>query len=92
MALLLNTAIDGFDITPSDTDDLIHNGTQTDAAAVTIGGSGDIKVTTVRGTTLTFTNRPAGTDLPYKVRRVWATGTTATGLIGAVEDYADSKR
>lgn len=78
MSFLQNTAADGFPITPSDSVDLSE-----DVGAIYIGGAGDVSLVTVRGTTLTFTGLPAGITLPWKARRVLATGTTATNLIGA---------
>jgi hypothetical protein len=45
-----------------------------------IGTSGDVTVTTVGGNDVTFANVPVGV-LPIRVKRVWATGTSATGII-----------
>lgn len=64
-------------ITPNDSNDLSPAPQQ-----VRITGTGDVKVTTAGGQTLTFTGWPANTFLPVLVSRVWSTGTTATGLIG----------
>lgn len=47
-----------------------------------VGGSGNIKVDMVSGGTVTFSAVAAGTILPIQVTRVYATGTTATLLIG----------
>lgn len=44
------------------------------------GTDKDIKVTTLNGDTVTFTNVPTGI-LMVQARRVWATGTTATEII-----------
>lgn len=63
------------DITPNDSTDLDFSST------VYIGGSGNCKVTTVRGNAVTFNGLSEGDILPVKVRRVWSTGTTATNLI-----------
>lgn len=68
---------DGFDITPSNDDDLAVN-----AAGIYVGVTGDVKLITEQGTTLTFKAVPAGTVVPMDTRRVLATGTTATVLIG----------
>ena len=65
-----------FAITTSDTANL-----QT-VAVVYVGGAGNIKVTTANGDVATFNGLNAGTVLPVQVLRVWATGTTATTLIG----------
>lgn len=68
---------DGFDITPSNDTDLAVN-----AAGIYVGVTGDVKLITEQGTTLTFKAVPAGTVVPMDTRRVLATGTTATVLIG----------
>lgn len=81
----LNTARNAFNITPSDTEDLTYQGSPTDAAAIEVGGGGDIRITTPDGEDITFYARAAGSTLPYRARRVWATGTTATLLV-AVEE------
>ena len=47
-----------------------------------VGGAGDVKVTTVGGSTVTFAAVPAGGVLPVRAVRIFATGTTATNLIG----------
>lgn len=50
--------------------------------ALYVGGSGDVKVVTVGGSTVTFTAVPAGTILPVACVRVFSANTTATGLVG----------
>ena len=50
--------------------------------AIYVGNSGNLKVDMVSGGTVTFSNLTAGTLLPIQVVRVYATGTTATLLIG----------
>ena len=65
-----------FAITTSDTVNLQN------VAIVYVGGAGNIKVTTANGDVVTFNGLNAGTVLPVQVLRVWATGTTATTLIG----------
>ena len=47
-----------------------------------IGGAGNVKVTTENGDAVTFTAVPVGTVLPIRVQLVWATGTTATNIVG----------
>lgn len=69
-------ASDGFDVTPNNS---------TDLAAVAYGffctTAGTVKVTMANGTALTFTS-VACQYHPLIVKRIWATGTTATGIIG----------
>ena len=50
-------------------------------AAVYVGGSGNVKVTTEDGDTVTFVAAVAGTTLPVGVVKVFATGTDATYLV-----------
>ena len=50
--------------------------------AIYVGGAGDIKVTTTGGNTVTFVGCLAGSILPVRAARIWATGTTATNLVG----------
>lgn len=66
----------GFSITPDDANDLSKM-----VRGIYVGGSGDLKVTMVNGDVVTFTSAPAG-FLPIQVKRVWATGTDAMGLVG----------
>lgn len=46
-----------------------------------IGGAGNIKVDTAAGTTVTLNNAAAGSVLPIRVKKVYATGTTATNIV-----------
>ena len=59
-------------VTPSDTADLPQ------FSVIYVGGAGNVKVTTAQGSAVTFSGVNAGTVIPVRVRRVWATGTTAT--------------
>lgn len=68
---------DGFAITPNDSTDLAS-----DAAGIYVGVTGNVTLVTAKGTTLLFTAVPAGTVIPVDTRRVLATGTAASGLIG----------
>lgn len=61
-------------ITPSDTADNSHY-------YIYVGGAGDVKVTTEFGDVVTYTVA-AGTFLWIRTRLVWATGTTATLMVG----------
>lgn len=69
---------DCFPITTHDSNDLEVT---TRALIVAVGGA--LKVNTASGQTRTLTDVPAGV-LPIRVTRVWATGTTATGISGIV--------
>lgn len=61
-------------ITPSDSADLAQ------FSVVYVGVAGAVKVTTAQGTDVTFSGLAAGQVIPVRVRRVWATGTTASSL------------
>lgn len=52
-------------------------------AAIYVGVGGDVKITTRHAEVLTFKNVPTGAILPvYDIALIWATGTTATNLVG----------
>lgn len=63
-------------VTPSDSVDLTRKAYK----GLWVGVAGAIKVTTVGGSTVTFTGVPVGL-FPVAVKRVWATGTTATTML-----------
>lgn len=69
-------AFGAFAITPNDGVDLA-----TVTRGIYIGVAGSVKVTMADGTVVTFSNVPTGI-FPIGAARVWATGTTATSLIG----------
>ncbi|WP_240421651.1 spike base protein, RCAP_Rcc01079 family [Paenibacillus periandrae] len=64
-------------VTPSNTVDLAEGATK----YVYVGADGDLKVDMADGTTVTFTALPAGVFHPLAVKRIHATGTTATGIV-----------
>jgi len=64
------------EITPDDTADLASL-----TKALNVATAGTVRVTTEMGAT-TDVFIAAGVVFPLRVRRVWATGTTATGLRG----------
>jgi len=72
-------AADAFPITPADGTDL-----SVAARALYVGGAGDVEVVTLAGTTVRFVGLGAGTTLPCSVRRVRATNTTASNIVGLV--------
>lgn len=65
----------GTAITTSDTVDQQYS-------AIYIGAAGNLSVVMEDGSTVTFIAPPVGTILPIRVRRVRATLTTASSLIG----------
>ncbi|MEL7091924.1 MAG: hypothetical protein AAFN94_09340 [Pseudomonadota bacterium] len=69
----------GFDVVPADGADL---GQVTRALMVT--GAGDVAVTLKNGDQITLPGLTAGVIYPVRAARVWATGTTATGIKGLV--------
>jgi nitrogen fixation protein len=77
-ALNLMTPADGAAaITPHDTNLLTVT-----TRAVYVGGAGDLAVVMFNGDEVTFPAVPAGTVLPVRAKKVKATGTTATSLVG----------
>lgn len=58
--------------TPADSD------ITTPGAVLYCGTGGSVKVTTISGDAVTFTNVPNGTFLPVQIKRLWDTGTDAT--------------
>ena len=79
MSLYNDGAKNAFAITPSDTVFLTKN-----ASALYVGGTGNITCVTAEGDTVLFTAIPEGAILPINVKRVNATATTATLIIGLV--------
>lgn len=66
-----------FAVTPGDSTELDYV-----TRAIYVGGAGNLAVLTQGGQTVTFSNLPAGSMIPIRARRVMATNTTATLLIG----------
>lgn len=67
----------GFAITPSDAADL-----STETRGLWVGGSGDLAVVLAAGDEVVLAGAVGGSVLPLRVKRVKATGTTATQLVG----------
>lgn len=61
--------------TPSDADDLSHA-----SRAINVATSGAVRVTTLGGDVETIFIA-AGIAFPLRVTRIWATGTTAAGIV-----------
>lgn len=53
----------------------------TNSRAIVVGVGGTLKVDFIDGTTVTFTGLTAGTLYPFCVKKVYFTGTTATGCV-----------
>ena len=70
-------AFDGFAITPSDTVDF-----DTVCRAIYIGTGGDISFIAASGNTVVLKNTVAGTVMPFRMKRINSTGTTAADLVG----------
>lgn len=65
-------------VTPND------SGALENTRALYVGGAGAVVLTLygmADGTSVTFSGVPAGTFMPVQAKRVWATGTVATGII-----------
>jgi hypothetical protein len=67
-----------FEIIPDDAIDLTH-----ETIAIYVGFDGDLKVDLVGGDTVTMYNLAAGAWHPIQAKRVYATGTAATYILGA---------
>ena len=50
--------------------------------AIYVGGAGNVRITTTGGHDVTFSGLTAGSILPVRAARIWATSTTATLMIG----------
>lgn len=73
---LNDPAITVFDITPSDSANLSHV-----TLALNVASPGTVRVTTLDGSISDVSIHP-GHAFPIRARRVWLTGTTATGIRG----------
>lgn len=69
-------------VTPSDTVDIPVPAGVGYTKGLYVGVSGDIKMTMGNGTVVTRKAVAAGMTHPWNVSRVWATGTTATDMLG----------
>ncbi|WP_349294656.1 hypothetical protein ABEB22_21055 (plasmid) [Thioclava sp. 'Guangxiensis'] len=74
---LTGPGFDGFAITPDDGADLSQV-----TRGIYLGQAGDLRVTLAGGQTVTFTNMAAGGIHGLRIRRVWASGTTAADMVG----------
>ena len=69
----------GFDISPNDASDVLEM-----TRALMVAGAGDLTVTLKNGDHITLAGVMPGVIYPFRVSRVWATGTTATNIKGLV--------
>lgn len=74
---LTSPAIDGAMIAPNDGVDLIHV-----TRALYVGTGGQIAAELASGTPINLVGVTGGSLLPIRVRKILATGTTATNLVG----------
>lgn len=74
------SAVGGMTITPADAD-IVFTGSLF-PRGISIGAVGTLHITTFDGTEFTYGSSELATGLihPIAVRRVWATGTSATGI------------
>ena len=66
---------DAQSVTPSDSTTFRYSG-------LYVGTGGDVKVTTIGGSDVTFSSVPGGVILPLGITKVWSTGTTASNIVG----------
>ena len=58
----------------------IYGGVQ-EGAVLYVGGTGNIKITTVAGDDVTLTSVPTGSFVPVQTVKIFSTGTTATNIV-----------
>lgn len=74
---------DAFEVTPSDTDELPYI-----TRSVFVGTGGNMRVTLECkngndiGQSILYINLPSGAQYPWRVRKIWATDTTADNIVG----------
>ena len=69
-------------VTPSDTINIPSiNGGTNNGCVLYVGGGGNLKVTTIGGDDVVFSNIQDGAFIPVHVLKVWSTGTTATSIV-----------
>lgn len=72
-------------VTPNDEQDITLSGSPItgidNGAVLYLGTGGNLTITTVGGQKVTLTNVANGSFIPIQVRRVWATGTSASSIL-----------
>lgn len=76
-----SAAFGAYEITPDDNADNVPNGF---SKGIWIGGLGNLAVIMSDGSEATLVNIQGGSLLPLRVRRVKATGTTATAIVALI--------
>lgn len=76
---MVDPARNAFVVTPDNSNDL-----KAPTRAVWVGGAGTLTVDMLNGDTCLFSGIPAGTFLPIQVKRIRATGTTATLIVALI--------
>ncbi|ADY67117.1 hypothetical protein J8N08_18905 [Agrobacterium tumefaciens] len=74
---LESPASHAFEVVPDDTNPL-----PSPTRAIYVGNGGHLCLALLSGATVTFQNLPAGSLLPVRATRIFATRTTATGILG----------
>ena len=78
MSSMQDPAAGGFAITPNDTANLLR-----ETRGIYCGGDGDLHVLMADGLSeVTFKNLTSGGTHGYRLKKVFATGTTATDILG----------
>jgi len=72
-------AIGASAVTPNDSTDLSQP-----SRALFVGGAGNLTVDMTNGDNVVFTGVLAGSVLPFRVKRVYSTGTTATNIVALI--------
>jgi hypothetical protein len=70
-------ALGGFDVTPHNTNVLSIS-----TRGIMVAVAGNVKVTTVAGDEIVLPALQPGVIYPMRAKIIWATGTTATGVVG----------
>lgn len=73
---VLSPAMNAFAVAPNDGADIAFV-----SKRLFVGTTGNVKLTTVGGQTVTYNAVPSGTYLQVRASRVFATGTTASNII-----------
>jgi hypothetical protein len=72
-------------VTPNDSQNLVLSGSSIvgidNGACLFIGTGGNVTITTIGGQTVTLTNLADGVFIPIQVKKVFATGTTASDIL-----------